>query len=356
MLHLVSANIIHIPQNLIDAGDNIEYAPIGRCYEHPLNDNTCSYNSYYNSALQSWFNHENHLIMLNNEYYNVSKMEDLPLLYTRTMQKDFIHYHNSGLTGFTYMHIPMVNWGIRNLTQILYAELCWNVFADVDKVISEYFDFRYGEHSSQMKEVYEMVEEACKKIASWRAWKDFNILEKLLKWDGEIPTKPLDVGDHFKTPENFEKEGERTVKLYNQALDFTEEVILKEKRKPYFDGAKDITAVNPQDLLKLNLSSVTLKHLLDDKRGLIYGRDVFELMLVLGKYYSALYNKNEELADNLWRDIERLEEKLESYYLPATYSSDILAMISKDALTRSQLIGTITRCRNFRILTNRKIK
>ena len=106
----------------------------------------------------------------------------------------------------------------------------------------------------------------------------------------------------------------------------------------------------------LDYSRTKLKHLLDDKRGLIYGRDVYEIMLTVGKYYNALYNKNEELADKIWSDVERLEEKLESYYLPATYSSSILAMISKDALTRTQLIGTITRCRNFRILTGRKIK
>ncbi len=345
-----------IPQNLIDAGDNIGYAPIGRCYEHTLDDNSCSYNSYYNSALQSWVNHSNHIIMMNNEYYNVSKMEDLPLLYTRTMQKDFIHYYNSGISGHTYMHIPMVNWGVRNLTEYVYANLAWDVYADVEKITSEYFNFRYGEFASEMKEIYEIIEEAGRRITSWRAWKDFSALEKMLKWDGAIPTKPLDVDDHFKTPEEFEKDGERSVELYNQALSRLEKVIVNEKRKIYLAGAENMSAVNPQDLMELDFSSATLKHLLDDKRGLIYGRDVYEIMLTVGKYYNALYNKNEELADKLWEEVERLEEKLESYYLPATYSYSILAMISKDALTRTQLIGTITRCRNFRISTNRKIK
>ena len=67
-----------IPQNLLDAGDYLIYAPIVRCYAHGFDDPGCSYNRAYASALSGWNQIRPHLPVMVLEYYNVSKFEDLP--------------------------------------------------------------------------------------------------------------------------------------------------------------------------------------------------------------------------------------------------------------------------------------
>ena len=57
------------------------------------------------------------------EYYNVSKFADLPYLFPSVMIKDFQYYKTLSIKGMTYMHLPMTEWGVRNLTQVLFARL-----------------------------------------------------------------------------------------------------------------------------------------------------------------------------------------------------------------------------------------
>ena len=71
-----------------------------------------------------------------------------------------------------------------------------------------------------------------------------------------------------------------------------------------------------------------------------------QLMLRMGQYYTALYAGRDDRAALLWRQIDTLEQRLEQYYMPLTFSTDCLDLISNDALTRTQLREVIARCRN----------
>ena len=82
---------------------------------------------------------------------------------------------------------------------------------------------------------------------------------------------------------------------------------------------------------------------------MIYGRDTYELEYNLALYHEALRTANKGLSDELWERVEECEQRLESYYLPATYTVSLIAMISKDALTRTQLGDVVMRCRAQRI-------
>jgi kynurenine formamidase len=64
-----------------------------------------------------------------------------------------------------------------------------------------------------MRSIYKKISKAAAPVSSFRAWKTASLLEKLMNWDGKIPTEPLDVDDHFATPEGFEIKGEATVTL-----------------------------------------------------------------------------------------------------------------------------------------------
>ena len=101
---------------------------------------------------------------------------------------------------------------------------------------------------------------------------------------------------------------------------------------------------------KIFYTSITsLSHISKDLRLLVYGTDTMQLMLRMGQYYTALYAGSDDRAALLWRQIDTLEQRLEQYYMPLTFSTDCLDLISNDALTRTQLREVIARCRKFRI-------
>lgn len=320
-----------VPRELCEGGDHILFAPIVRCYDHEFSDPACSYNRLYDEALRGWAALPETLPLSILEYYNVSKFEDLPLLFTKTMPKDFAYYlGEGGARGMVFMHIPMVNWGVRALTYYLFAELAWDPAADVGALIAEYFEKRYGIYADGMKEVYRLIEDASGDITSWRAWKHDSLIYKFILWDGDIPKEPLAVDDHFGSPEGFEARGRALLASLEEARRRLDALIREAK-----------SAEPPTDTNGKN----TYHALLDDKRGLLYGIDVQRITYVLGCYYNALYRGDRAAADALFAELEALEEKLESYYMPATYTLSYLALISKDALARSQVGNTVARCR-----------
>lgn len=338
-----------VPQNLLDAGDYLIFAPIVRCYAHGFDDAGCSYNREYAKALSGWNQIQPHLPMMVLEYYNVTKFEDLPLLFTHRMAHDFQVYRRSGVTGFAYMHVPLVNWGMRALTQVLFAELAWNPEADIEKIEQDYFSRRYGAYAAPLRPIYEQIEMALQSITSWRAWKDKSLLSCLQNWDGCRPERPLQIDDHFGTPEAFEAAGEQTLALLQAALLTLRETLSAVKHNTAAICTDIVAAVNPVQQRRAQQSAHLRRALEEDLRLLVYGTDTIQLMLRMGQYYTALYTGCDDRAALLWRQIDMLEQRLEQYYMPLTFSTDCLDLISNDALTRTQLRETIARCRKFRI-------
>ena len=338
-----------IPQNVIDAGDYCLFATIVRCYAHFFDDSECSYNREYCEEYRRWNALKNRIPMMVLEYYNVSKFEDLPLLFSKSMPHDFRFYTSCGGAGYNYMHIPMVNWGVRALTQMLYAELSWDPYVDTEALTDSYFVTRYGFYADRMRKIYAKIEDASRYISSWRAWKFRSLLTAFHNWNGRIPDKPLQVDDHFGSPEQFEQIGEKTEATLLFALAELNEIVREEKHNVQHIQSSTATAVNPAQLRQSQQNAQLIFNLTEDLRGLIYGVDTLQVMLYTGKYYNALYAKDFVRAGNMWAEIERVEARLESYYMPATYSADYLALISKDGLARAQMKEVLARCRKFRV-------
>ena len=76
----------------------------------------------------------------------MSKFEDLPYLFSKVMLEDFKYYKLQNIKGMTYMHLPMAEWGMRNLTQSLYAQLCRKADIEGEVFLARYFEDRYGSH------------------------------------------------------------------------------------------------------------------------------------------------------------------------------------------------------------------
>jgi hypothetical protein len=337
-----------IPENLLRAGDELLFYPINRCYAHDFFDNNCNRNWQYAKDLQSWLTSAPRMAVGVGEYYNVSKFEDLPLLFTKRLSNDLPAYWQQGVRLMSYMHVPMVNWGVRTLTQCLYAQLCWDIETDVQAYVKEYFSRWYGPYAETMQQVYKQVEEAWLLITGWRAWDATSVLSQLRAWDGQTPQNPLVLDDHLGDPIS---QGERSLRLLQQALELTSSALVTEREIVALQsvGKTGVHAVNPIEERKNTIARQYEKRLAEDRRGLIYGLDTLLLMTSLVRYHDALYQGNGAAADAIWDSIESVARSLDSYYLPISYDYPGAGLVSLDALTRTQLGELLARCRGSRL-------
>lgn len=338
-----------VPAAVVAAGDMIVYYPINRCYAHDLADAGCAANDKYRRALHSWTSLQPAVPVIVGEYYNVSKFEDLPLLFVRRMLRDIPAYARMGVEGMTYMHVPLVNWGMRTLTQLLYAQLLWDASTDGDAFLREYFAHWYGPHAERMRLAYEAIEEAWRDIADWRAWKRDSVLSQLLRWDGAKPLAPLAAGDHFGAggPAAIVRAGRASVALLERALLAVEEALADDKALSAAGlSAAWRVAVNPAEAGRQTRRE--LRHELrlgEDRRLLRYGIDALRLQVETVAYHTARYEGASEAAEAAWQAMEQAAERLDLQFVPLGYEQPGAGFVSKDALTRSQLREVLLRCR-----------
>lgn len=331
-----------IPDDLRDSGDYISYAPIVRCYKHRFDDENCDYNRYYNKNLIGWKGIPIGIL----EYYNVSKFEDLPFLFTKTMANDIRYYHRLNVRCMTYMHLPMICWGVRNLTQILYAELCWNVETNADDVMSTYFQKRYGIHGESMKRAYDLIEKAGEYCTSWRAWCQHSILSNLHNWDGKRPKQPLSHDSHL-VNQTIQK-GMDAVSYYASAIGILEEEMQKAENE-YIKKNKFIAGIpiNPTDTRFKAVVNIYGERIREDLMSVMYAKDCMELITYFVSYYEALEKGLD--SDSIFRMIEKLAGKMSMYYVPIRYDNPEPEIHCLDALTRSQLKDLFYRCKADRL-------
>ena len=63
--------------------------------------------------------------------------------------------------------------------------------------------------------------------------------------------------------------------------------------------------------------------------------------------HNALYLKKDEEAQIIWKTIEQTADALDLYYMPIRFETSEADLVSKDALTRTQLREVIRHCRQF---------
>ena len=336
-----------VPGNLVQAGDFMGFAPIKRCYAHDFSDPACPDNAEYHKALATWFKPSASLPMMIDEYYNVTKYEDLPLLFTTRISRDLPAYHEMGVRGMTYLHVPLVNWAMRSLTQVLYAQLCWDIRTDLDEFLAEYFRNWYGPHAEAMSRAYELIEQAWLHIAAWRNWGPKSILTQLMGWDGAQPVRPLPGNEHLPTPDAIIRSGRKSCRLLKKALKLVLESRQANARMSAATGnAERIdVAVNPVEAQRMIERDAYDMRLGEDRRLLIYGLETMTLMTGLAAYHDALYRNDAQQAGLAWKRVGKTADRMDAYYLPIGFSSvSKPGLVSKDALTRTQLCGVVRRC------------
>ncbi|GIK41566.1 MAG: hypothetical protein BroJett011_53990 [Chloroflexota bacterium] len=341
------------PANLLEAGDYCIFYPISRCYAHDLADTACDRNVHYHTALTRWLKHRPAMPVIIGEYYNVSKWQDLPVLFTTRMQRDIPDYVRAGAAGLTYMHVPLVNWGLRTITQLLHAQLAWDISTDGGLLLQEYFAHRYGPYAEAMQQVYAHVEQAWLYIAQWRTWGPSSILSQLLAWDGTPPPEPLPLNEHFASAAAAISSGRRSLQLMQAAAAILHEIRAKERIRAAQTAVKPAgQGVNPQEERNLTPESPFELRLDEAKRSLVYGFDTMMLMVELLAYHDALFRHDDETAGVAWNRVENAAGALDSYYVPIGYEWPGPGLESYDGLTRSQLGHVLRLCRKYRLSKN----
>ena len=96
------------------------------------------------------------------------------------------------------------------------------------------------------------------------------------------------------------------------------------------------TALNPQDMRQNPTGEALLSKINEDIRGVLYGVDVFRMMVLCLDYYNCLYKKRGD-EEKLYSEISSLAERMSEYTYGIVYLDYEPDTQLKDALTRSQL-------------------
>lgn len=147
---------------------SVTYFPIERCYAHAIADPACTeVNRLLHEAYEGWTTgagrHYTGSIFIG-EYYNVSGLKSLPVLFTKIMAADIPWYWRTGARHFHYMHTPTRLWGTWTLNQHLMARLLWDIHTDVDQLLDEYFTRFYPTTTEQTRAFYRELEFAMANI------------------------------------------------------------------------------------------------------------------------------------------------------------------------------------------------
>jgi uncharacterized protein DUF4838 len=341
-----------VPEELIKAEDICTYYPINRCYKHDMADENCEDNNVYHRNLQEWGKVKGSFNIMMGEYYNVSKFEDLPLLFTERMKADIPFYHNSDVRALTYMHLPFCCWGVRRLNHLLYSELLWNVNVDAGELIEAYFVDSYGKHAEKVKNVYDEHEKAWLYVQQWRSWSDKSILSQLRNWNGKRPTASLSVDTHFIDLDSLIESGDKSIESMKVAFDVLSEC-LTDERDSIIPVQSLEEAVNPMELARQDKANSRMFFIEEDRRMVKYGMDSMSLITELTKFHKAWYKGEKEKTEVYWLQLEKLSDAMSLYYIPIKYIDHKPGVDCFDALTRSQLKQTLERCRYFFNIQNK---
>ena len=339
-----------LPKNLAAAKDLGVFYPILRCYAHRLADPTCKINRHYHEALKGWASAANAIPLTVGEYYNVSKFEDLPLLFSRTLPHDFRSYHEAGCTAVTFMHLPMCNWGVRALTYTLYAKMAWNTQADAGHIAAIYFQKRYASQADRMQRAYALLESAWRYSANLRSWSPKSILSQLLVWDGRKPDKPLIAFEQHEDVDAMLQTLQGCVRQHRQAVSLMRKSAIAFDLELKPQAAAAAHSVNPAVLNSSRFGTRPAEALRvdEDLRGALYGLDVLQLTALVVAYHEALRTDDHAQVEALWPRIQRLARHMRGYYAMVSPDYQRPVYTSKDALTRSQLSSVVYRIQALR--------
>ncbi|MBN1291403.1 MAG: DUF4838 domain-containing protein [Candidatus Latescibacteria bacterium] len=268
---------------------SITFFPIERCYDHTFADPSCTeYNQRLHDRYLEWTSGSGRHYkgtMFIGEYYNVSYLKSLPMLYTRILAVDIPWYYHTGTRHFHYMHTPSRLWGTWTLNQYLLAQLLWNSATDSDDLVNEYFHRYYTTTCETTTQFYQNQEKATAGFKTIRYW----------GWKKNLTDKNLKVF----TKQHFY--------YYTQHPLLNDGIDLEEMRNYFIEARKCIDNA----LLKCTDSSEK-QRLLEDERRFAYGEDMFYFHYHILRTAMFYHSDDHEMARHEFSSLRRYAESLEN--------------------------------------------
>jgi len=266
-----------LPDDYDYENSSVTFFPIGRCYVHSLADPACTeVNQGQLKAYQGWTMGEGRYYkgsVFIGEYYNVSSIKSLPVVFTKIMAADLPWYYRTGTRHFHYMHTPTKLWGTWTLNQYLMAALLWDINLDSTKFIDDYFDRYYPTTKQTTRKFYEQLEYATANIKALK----HNVASK--PWGYNLNTR-LIKGDLF---ELDHMQYDETHPQLNDGPDIVEMIDAMELAKKHLD----------QSLMDCK-NLIEQQRLLEDKKRFDYGYAMYQYIFHMVRT-SMFHKKGDKL-------------------------------------------------------------
>ena len=145
------------PENLNIKAPNYSIVEIthGSGHDQPIESGSC--NDGYRQAIDGWKKKFASFSVY--EYYWKLAANELPYPIVHSIRKDIPYFHKKGCFGL-YTQYSSKNVGTLGLNYYVAAKLLWNVNADVDKILDDFYHKFYGPAWEPMKGYYETLEKA----------------------------------------------------------------------------------------------------------------------------------------------------------------------------------------------------
>jgi len=203
------------------------------------------------------------------EYYNVSYLKSMPMLYTRIMAEDIPWYFRTGTRHFHYMHTPCRLWGTWTLNQYLLAALLWNADTDTGALVDEFMRRFYPTTHEHMRKFYDNLEKGMESFKAIRYW----------GWKNGLTDETKEI--FFRKHYRYEPHSSLT----NDGTDITEmrEYLLEARR------AIDAALASCAD-------GIERTRILEDERRFAYGEAMFFFHYHLFRTAMYHHDRREDLA------------------------------------------------------------
>ncbi len=201
-------------------------------HNHPIRDRSTLPNCYFDDSVEDWKRLYSSLGVY--EYYRKGAMNELPFPIIHSIRHDIPYYHDNGFSLF-YTQFGLEDIGTYGLNYYIAAKLVWDVSADVDELLEDFYTKFYGDAADHMRLYHQTLEAAAVNSdlelspKYYGAYLDLFTDEVIDKCWGHIGKAKDAAGTQTPYSER--------VKLSETSLDFTDRVIAYLKEiKNLFDN------------------------------------------------------------------------------------------------------------------------
>jgi hypothetical protein len=142
----------------------VDFCPIGQCFEYQINEAASQKNADYVTQLKAWLSSFKGDISIYS-YYRKYAWHSLPNLIPHYIQNDLRFYRSLGVRGVSSYAEPG-DWAAYELNHYVLGALAWNPEADVDAMIREFAQARFGAQAALGSKAYQILEENVRHFCS----------------------------------------------------------------------------------------------------------------------------------------------------------------------------------------------